>query len=221
MITKGKYIIELAQLIPSRNINFYIDACRAMSAVNMQDILDFGEAEIRKLKSMVMDAGLQAKPKAAIEMLITHLKSADGVDVREGIKMLGKLMATNLREGEFKEKGGPFTKLPLTFISYAVVEDLMFHGQGPNYSFVGKFLDDLADHELIKPDFLGYATHTGDLIRTRCARYTHEDIAAIFLGYSYAHKGNLHPLVPFSNKPVGFMSALHHEVTKLLPCVEL
>ena len=33
---KGNYIIELAGHIPVRNINFYIDACRAMNDANMQ-----------------------------------------------------------------------------------------------------------------------------------------------------------------------------------------
>lgn len=34
MGSEGKYLIELAHLIPSRNINLYIDACRAMLFVH-------------------------------------------------------------------------------------------------------------------------------------------------------------------------------------------
>ncbi len=214
---KGKQIIELAQLIPARNINFYIDASRAMSAVNLNDILGFGEIDITALRSLIIEGGLKAKPQAAIEMLIAYLKdAADRIGTPEGMKILGKLIITHLRKGEFQEKGGPFTKLPFSFLGYAVVEDLMLHGHGPNYSFVGKFLDELVENEIIKPGFLGYIPQTYEYLRTRCSRYTHEDMAAIFLGYSFA-RGSLLPIVPFPSRPVGFVSALISEVKKLLP----
>ncbi len=215
---EAKRIVELAQLIPARNINFYIDACCAMSAVNLNDILGFGETDITTLRSLIMVDQLKAKPQAAIEMLIAYLKDAAGrIGTREGVKILGKLIITHLRKGEFQEKGGPFTKLPLSFLGYAVAEDLMLHGLGPNYSFVGKFLDELVKNEIIKPGFSDYTPQTYEYIRTRCTRYTREDMAAIFLGYSLASKGSLLPIVPFPARPVGFVSVLISEIKKLLP----
>lgn len=207
---KGEYIIDLAHYIPHRNINFYIDTCRAMSAVNLEDI---DNGEMRKLKSLIIDKKLQAKPQDAIKMVITYLKDSTDNNILTGMKALGKLIATHLRRGEFIEKGGPFAKLPLTFLSYVVVEDLKLHGHGPCYSFVAKLLNELSKQEIINPDFFGSVDY--QTIQTRTAKYSYQDMAAIFLGYSLANEGNLLPIVRFPASPDGFVSALVSEKRKL------
>lgn len=207
---KGKYIIDLAHYIPHRNINFYIDTCRAMSAVNLEDI---DNGEVRKLKRLIIDRRLQAKPQDAIKMVMTYLKDSTDINTPMGMKTLGKLIATHLRGGEFIEKGGPFAKLPLTFLSYAVVEDLKLHGHGPCYSFVGKLLNELSKQEIINPDFFGSVDY--QIIQTRTAKYSYQDMAAIFLGYSFASQGTLLPIVRFPESPDGFASALVSEKRKL------
>jgi hypothetical protein len=200
MEKSGKYVIELAARIPIRNINFYIDTYRAMSSV---DLTDKNYAELKKLESLVADKRL--KGRAAIEMLLTHLKDTSGIDISTGMKLLGKFLITRLRQGNVN------AMLPFTFLSSAIVEDLKIHKEGPNYEFVEKFLDELVEKNVLHPDLWGLH------IRARCERYSHEDLAAIFLGYSIASQGAFSPMIPFPSKPVGFVSALISEVKKLLP----
>ncbi len=208
---KGKYIIELADRIPIRNINFYIDACREMSAVNRQK-MDSEQAEIplKKLKSQISERGLKANPQKAIEVIINSFKDG-GIDTRLGMKLLGKLLVLYLRQGEFNEGTGHLSTLPFNFLSCAVVQDLKLHGHGPCHSFVEKFLDELAEEEIIEPYFHAL------LVKDRSAKYADEDMAAIFLGYSFASKGALLPIVPFPSKPAGFVAVLIAELKKLLP----
>lgn len=211
-----KYIIQLADRIPVRNINFYIDSCRAMSAVQLQELSSSEEAEreLRRLKDLIVGRGLKARPQAAAQAMIDYVTSFSSIDTRTGMKLIGKLMILYLRQGEFNEGTGHLSTLPFNFISYAVVEDLKLHGQGPSYSLVERFLDDLAERQIIESDFHARA------VRNRCVKYTDTDIAVIFLGYSLAGIGGLLPLVPFPSKPTGFVTVLIAELKKLLPLGE-
>lgn len=210
---KGKYIIELADRIPIRNINLYIDACRAMSAVNLQKITDSeqAEAELKKIKNLITDGGLKTDPQTAIAVLTDQVKDGGSAYSTLGMKLIGELIILYLRRGEFNDGTSHLSTLPFNFLSYAVVQDLKLHGHGPCNSFVEKFLDELAEGEIIEPYFHAL------LVKDRSAKYADEDMAAIFLGYSFASKGALLPIVPFPSKPVGFVAVLIAELKKLLP----
>lgn len=210
---KGKYIIELADRIPIRNINFYIDACRTMSTLNLQKITDSEQAEaaLKKLKNLIIEGGLKTDPQAAIAVLMDQVRDGGSADSILGMKLIGKLIILYLRRGEFNEGTSHFSTLPFNFLSCAVVQDLRLHGHGPCHSFVEKFLDELAEEEIIAPYFHAL------LVKDRSAKYADEDMAAIFLGYSFAGKGALLPIVPFPSKPAGFLEVLIAELKKLLP----
>jgi hypothetical protein len=210
----GKYILELAQFLPAPSIHFYIDAWRAMSSVNLNDISGFGETEINKIKSLITEKRLNANPQAVIKILIPYVMAANGGKSPDGLKILGKLIITHLREGKFQERSRSFSKIPINFLSYAVTEDLSLHGNGPNYTLVGKLLDKLVEKEMIQqrsPDRNIYK-----IIKARHTRYSLGDIAGIFLGYSFAKNNNLLPIVPFPGQSDGFVSVLLSEVRKLL-----
>lgn len=209
----GKHILELAERIPVRNINFYIDACRGMSAVDLQKISSPEEAEreLKRIKTMILEGGLKTDPQAAIEKIINYFKEDSSIETSVGMKLLGKLIILYLRQGEFQEKAGDNTQFPFNFLSYAVVEDLKFHGHGPSFSFVEKFLDDLAAREIIEPDFHALG------IKDRCAKYSHRDMAAVILGYSFAARGAMLPIVRFPTRPAGFVDILIAELKKLIP----
>jgi hypothetical protein len=211
-VIKGKYLIELAQFIPSRNINFYIDACRRMMDVDFDKISGSSHAalELKHFKSLISNGELRTNPQAAIEAMMNDLKKPLRID---SVKLLGYFILSYLRDGEFNEhKKGGLLKHPFNFISFAIVEDLKLHGQGPGYSLVEKFLDELVQEEIIDSRFHGLH------VRNRCTTYSSfEDIAAMFLGFSLACNGAFRPMVPFPRKPEGFISRMIFELKKLLP----
>lgn len=212
MMEKGKYIVELSALIPIRNINFYIDTCRAMSGVNLQKITGSDETEsaLRRLKIMISEE-LKLDPRTAIEIMINKVKDESIIEPRIGMKIIGKLIILYLRRGEFNEGTGHLSTIPFNFLSYSVVQDLRLHGEGPNLSFVEKCLDELAEHQIIDTGF--HTLH----VKSRSVKYTDQDMAAIFLGYSLASRAALLPIVPFPARPVSFVTVLIAELKKLLP----
>ncbi len=205
----GNYIIELAGHIPVRNINFYIDTCRAMSAVNVQMLTGgYGTAlEVRRLKNLPASANLKAKPRSAIAAMIDHVQENFSTRLTASMKLDSVL--SRLRGSEFIEKDARIANYPFHFLSFAIVEDLKLHGQGASYTFVEKVLDELAEHKIIHPELHGLH------IKDRCA--TMQDMAALFLGYSLASRGALLPIVPFPARPAGFAARLASELSKLLP----
>lgn len=209
---KGKYLIELAQLIPSRNINFFIDTCRRMTGVDFVRISSTSHAapELKHFKSLISNGELRTNPQAAIEEMMNGLKKPLRID---SVKLLGYFILSYLREGEFNEhKKGSLLKHPFNFVSFAIVEDLKLHGQGPGYSLVEKFLDELVQEEIIDSRFHGLH------VRNRCTTCSSfGDIAAMFLGFSLAFNGAFRPIVPFPRKPEGFISRMIFELKKLLP----
>jgi hypothetical protein len=189
----GKYILELAKHISIRNINFYIDTYKAMSAV---DLSETDHGDLIKLESLAANG---------------RIKDTTNIDIPGGMKTLGKFLITRARKGNFAEKGDSFIMIPFTFLGSAIVGDLKLHGQGPNYEFVEKFMDELADQKIINPDCLG------PRIRAVCEQYERTDLAAIFLGYSIASHSAFRPLIPFPANPEGFIPVLISEFKKLLP----
>jgi hypothetical protein len=208
--------IDLATRIPIRNINFYIEACRSMTAINLMSIAASREADafMKKSKKIIFGEGLQADPQGAIELVINNARSDGTVDAATGIRVLGKLMIASFRQGEFKEQGKAYAvdRLPSDFLSCALVSDLRIHEQGrPSFSFVEKFLDDLADRQIIEP------VPGSPGIRERIAQYDDRDLASVFLGYSFVARGALLPIVRFPTRPAGFVNVLIAELKKMIP----
>lgn len=139
-MANGEYLIKRAQLIPTRNINFYIDTCRAMSAVNMQTVTDgHGVAlEVGRLKNLPANGDMKTKPRSAIAAMIDHVQENFGTRLTEGVKLVGYSVLSRLHQGEFIEKDGRNANYPFHFLSFAVLEDLKLHGHGASYSFVEK-----------------------------------------------------------------------------------
>jgi hypothetical protein len=190
----AKYIFELTQFIPSRNINFYIDACQEMNSVNFQYIKN------DKLREPVDLIDVRLKRQPTIEAMIIYFKTADSID-HSDMKILGKLILMHILD----EKGGSIIGLPVSFLAYALIEDSKMCGNIPNFSLVEKSLNELAELKIMNPPF-------GQIrIRERRTRYRNEDIAAFFLGYSFASHGALLPLVSFPYNPVGFVAFLRTE----------
>ena len=189
-----KYIIELADLIPSRNINFYINACQAMNSLNSQYIEDVETEDVAGL----MEGRL--KPQPTIEAMITSFKTSGGLDQR-GMKILGKLILLHALD----EKGGSIIELPMSFLTYSFIEDSKIYGNNPHFSLVEKSLNELAELKIITP-FFGQIR-----LNERRTRYRNEDIAAFFLGYSFASHGALLPIVSFPYPPGGFVAFLRSE----------
>jgi hypothetical protein len=212
---KGEYLIELAEILPHRNINFYIDACRAMCLIHPRHIPvpPEAEAQFKKILELVIGPELKEEPHAVAKAVINYLGETNGIDTAAGMKLLGKMLILYLRRGEFKTVARHRSTLPYDFLSFALVEDLKLNGQGPRYSLVEKFLDELAGTGVISLDFHGLQ------ISQRCSLYAGgRDIATVFLGYSMATTGALLPIVPFPRHPVGFVARLLFELKSLLPC---
>ncbi len=208
---KGNYLIELAVHIPLRNVNFYLDVCHVMSAIDLNEIWCRGEmsAEIEKLKSVITDG---SNPQEVIQLMVGYLTCTNRKHSPCGLELLGHIVLKHVlqREESSGEHSGA-SKLPFIFTAYSIAQDLIFHGYGPNYSFVGKVLDALAKNIAANPDF-------PDLdIRNICARYTYEDIAAIFLGYSFVINRAPRPIVPFPAHSAGFPAFILFEMKMLFP----
>jgi hypothetical protein len=212
MRKNGGYIAELGQRIPLRNIDFYVQVCRAMSMIDVQERLS-GEAarELKKIKNLALTEELRTRPQTAFNEVMNYFKGKSPVDASTGMKLLGRLMVLYLRKGEFNKGTSHFSTHPFNFLSYSVVEDLKLLGHGPCYSLVENFLDELVLDEVIDQKFYSLQ------VRTRSLAYGYGDMAAIFLGYSLISKGALLPLVPFSGNTAGFVSHLVKELKKLLP----
>lgn len=190
----AQYILELADFIPSRNINFYINTCQAMNSVNSQYIENI---EMRKVASLI-DGRFKSQP--TIEALITYFKTAGSID-QSGMKILGKLILLHALD----EKGESIIELPVSFLTYSFVEDSKFYDKNPHLSLVEKSLIELVELKIINP-FCGQIR-----MHERRTRYTNEDIAAFFLGYSFASRGALLPIVSFPYRPGGFVAFLRSE----------
>ncbi len=186
--------IELACVIPIRNINFYIDACRAMNSVNSQYIKN---AELRELASLI-DGRL--KPQPTIEAMIIYFKTVGSID-HSGMKILGRSILMHALD----EKGGSIIELPLSFLTYALIEDSKMYGKSPHFLLIEEVLNEIAELKIINWSF-------GKIrIKDRRTRYRNEDMAAIYLGYSFAHHGALLPIVSFPSRPGGFVAFLRSE----------
>lgn len=212
MSKNRKYITELAERIPIRNINFYIEVCSAMSVTNLRERLSKeAERELKEIKKLASRDELRTRPQTAFKEVMNYLKEKSPVDPATGMKLLGKLIILYLRKGKFNKGASHFSTHPFNFLSYSIVEDLKLLGHGPCYSLVENFLDELVLREIIDQNF--YSLH----VRTRSMKYAYEDIAALFLGYSLISKGALLPLVPFFDNTAGFVSHLIQELEKLIP----
>lgn len=208
-MTQGKYVIDLASLIPSRNINFHIDACRAMSLMSSAPAI----AGRKMGPERTTGGGAKAGPQAVLEDLIGHVQTHFMGRLTEGMKLAGYLLLDRVRENVFKENDRGFANYPFHFLCFAVLDDLRLHGQARSGFLVEKFLDELAELEIIDPCFR-------DLFpREHCLhRYSMEHIAVLFLGSSLAARGALLPLVPFPAVRSGFVARLISESATLLPC---
>ena len=200
-----KYVIELTQHLPIRNINFYLDACSAMNAVNRRELSVLDNNDISKIEALVLERGLERKPKEAIEMLFAVQRT------NQGVKSIGKLILSSLRLGRFNTKDGPCSDLPCSFLIYVIVEDLKLHGQGPCYTLVEKFTDEVIHEGIVHP-----ACHAST-IQSMHEKYIHEDMAAIFLGYSFLNEGDPRSIVSFPSNKTGFVARLFHDVHTLFP----
>jgi hypothetical protein len=203
----GKAHIELAAHVPARNIRFYLDSQQAMNAVSQKIINSFSNIDLQKIKGPIFDRRLEAKPQEAIAMLLAENNTLSGR------KAVGKLILSNLRHGKFNKKGGPFLKLPETFLMYGLVQDLHHRGLGPRYTLVERFIDGIAQQG---------AGLSGDRyldVRGRLANYIHEDMAAIYLGYTLLNfsRETFGPIVPFPSHKTGFIDKLFRDVKKLCP----
>jgi hypothetical protein len=203
----GKALIELAAHIPMRNIRFYLDSHQAMSAVNQKIRNSFSNTDLQKIKDPIFERGLEARPQEAIAMLLAENNTLSGK------KAVGKLILSNLRLGRFNKKGGPFSKLPETFLLYGAAQDLQLRGLGPRYSLIERFIDCLAHQGT------GVSGDRCLDVRGRLANYIHEDMAAVFLGYTllnFSHEMS-GPIVPFPSHKTGFIDRLFRDVKKLCP----
>jgi hypothetical protein len=204
-MANGKYILELAEHIPIRNINFVLDACGAMSAVNQREPGDHDMGDPQLMVGQIIDQELASQPKEAIDLLL----SSNGTTA--GIKSIGRMILSNLRLNRFHAQSVSYASFPSVFLIYVVVEDLKLHGQGPCYTLVDKFAKELGHQEIIPQK------NQVSAIPSLLDQFIHEDMAAIFLGYSLLHAGTLHPLVPFPSNKTGFVARLFHDVNMLLP----
>jgi hypothetical protein len=204
-MANGKYILELAEHIPIRNINFILDACGAMSAVNQREPSDYDRGKLEKMVGRITERGLTSLPKEAIELLL----SSDTTD--DCIKAVGRVILSNLRLNQFNAKSVSYASFPSIFLIYVVVEDLKLHGQGPCYTLVDKFAQELGHQEIIP------GKNQVSAIPSLMDKFIHEDMAAIFLGYSLLQTGTLRPLILFPSHKTGFVARLFHDVNTLLP----
>jgi hypothetical protein len=189
-----KHTIELACVIPISNINFYKDVCQAMNSVNSQYIKN---AELKELASLI-DGRL--KPQPTIEAMISYFKT-DGRINHSDMKILGRLILNHVLDA----KDGSIIELPLSFLTYALIEDSKSYGKSPHFSLVEEVLNELAELKIINPAF-------GEIrIKDRRTRYNNEDIATIYLGYSFASHGALLPIVSFPALHGGFVAFLSSE----------
>ncbi len=207
-MNSGQYLLELAEHIPARNINFYLDTYQAMDAVNQREADGFDALEVKKLKHSIAQYGLEAQPSKALDLFLKRRNTSCE------IKAIGKLLLSELRLRKFTERRESPVFLPWTFLTYVVTADLEFHGHGPCFSFVERFIDELSQARIINHNHL-----SGD-IPHHIAEYIHEDMASIFLGYSLLSEGTLTYLVPFPAGKTGFTAKLFHDVHKLLPLVQ-
>ena len=206
-------------------------------------------------------------PEAVIQSTIGYLTCINRIDSFRGMELLGHVVLKHVlqREENSGEQDGA-SMLPFIFTAYSLVQDLIFHGYGPNYTFVAEVLQSItnciitrqkardrlsnsnslnnlisaggAPHPLPSPPggardtrtkkslstqtprtvqtSSGFHSH-GSEIEEICARYTHEDIAAIFLAYSFVVNRTLRPLVPFPRNSGGFPAFIFSEAKMLFP----
>jgi len=210
---KGNQLIELAERIPIKNINFYLNAYHAMNAVSLQEITDSDDTGLKfEFLRLIRDNGLRSKPRTVLEVTINYCNEDNMRDAAGKIKMLGTLIVTHLRQGEFVDQGVSIDNPPFTFLSYAIAEDLKLYGFGNDASFLENVITDLRGLRSIDP-----ASCSSRTIRTYLKGYSHVDIAAIFLGYSLARQGSLRAIVPIPANAVGFVAVLNSELKKLSP----
>ena len=169
-----------------------------MRAIDLKEMWSSGEmrAELEELENVISG---DISPEAVIQSTIGYLTCLNRMDSFRGVEMLGHVVLKHVlqREESSGEHDGA-SKLPVIFTVYSIVQDLIFNDHGPNYSFVGEVLQSLPEYIVTEPDFSGSA------IKEICSRYKHEDIAAIFLGYSLVINRAPRPLIPFPRNPVGF-----------------
>lgn len=207
------YIIELAGHISVRNINFYIDACRAMSAVNSSVARKaFAAVDGRGLERAARSKGLKAGPQVVLEAVIRHVQAHYMGRLSEGMKLAGYLMLDRVGESVFGKEDAFFANYPFHFLCRAVHEDLGLHGQAQSGFLLENFFDELAELKIIDPSFRGLFPKEPCLLR-----YSLEDIALLFLGSSLAARGALLPLVPFPVIRLGFVARLLSGLKRLLP----
>ncbi len=165
-------------------------------------------AEIEKLKTVITDG---SNPQEVIQLMMPYLTCTNRRHTPGRVELLGHVVLRHVLQREENSGEKAASRLPFIFTAYAVVQDLIFHGYGPNYDFVGKVLGAVAKNININPDFPGLN------IENICARYTYEDIAAIFLGYSFVFNRAPRPIVPFPARPAGFPAYILFETRLLLP----
>jgi hypothetical protein len=204
-VIKSKYLLELTQHIPIRNINFYVDAFDAMCVANQYGTSIVEQREIEELEDIIREQSLERSPNETIGVLVTTHSA------KLGIKTIGKLILSSLRLGRFHNGSETVSHLPFAFLTYVVVEDLKLHGQGPCYTLVEKFTGEITQQEATCSE------RPGSNVQAITAPYTHEDMAAIFLGYSFLSRGAQLPLVPFPSNKTGFVARLYYDVNKLFP----
>jgi hypothetical protein len=132
--------------------------------------------------------------------MIIYFKTADSINHID-MKILGRLILMHT----LAEKGGSIIGLPVSFLTYAFIEDAKIYGKSPHFSLVEKSLNELAEMKIINPSFRQIR------IKERRTRYRNEDVAAFFLGYSIASHGALLPIVAFPYNPGGFVAFLRSE----------
>jgi hypothetical protein len=204
-------LLELAELIPVRNINFFLDAYNVMRAIDLDVMWSCGEsrAELKKLKDVIANG---ISPEAVIQSTIGYLTCINRMDTPRGMELLGHVVLKHVlqKEENCGEQDGA-SRLPFIFTAYSLVQDLIFHGYGPNYTFVGEVFHSLPERIVTEPNFSGAA------IENICGRYTCEDIAALFLAYSFVVNRTLRPLVPFPRNSSGFPAFIFSEAKMLFP----
>ena len=143
-MSSGKCLIELANHISARNVNFYLDAYEAMCAVNEEELQHADDALLPGMLDLIVERRLEKNPQEAIETLLFEYR-ANG-----SVQSVGRLIASNLRLGKFNEKTGVRTELPFIFLNYSIVEDLLLRGHGPWYALVEKVTWELGSQEGVK-----------------------------------------------------------------------
>ncbi len=119
----GHSLIELAALIPARNINFYFDAYRAMQRV----------------------AGGH---RVAVSALIDRMRANSSTRVTDDLKLVGHFMLEQFCE-EVDKEARVVEKLPEYFFTLAILKDTKLHGQPVTQSFVKRVLNELEEQKIV------------------------------------------------------------------------